>query len=107
MKWADDDRLNSGTQFHEAKDEAEMLEQMRKYCENSDFFVKGYEKLPVGDCWVKWNKEPAPDEIERLSAEAGELIVRPPGTHPGGKQWWIEPVETIYKPVTEERSQLE
>lgn len=45
-----------------------------------------------GDCWIKCHNEP----VDRYSVDIApfafeDLIIRAPGQHPGGRQWWIEP----------------
>jgi hypothetical protein len=46
-----------------------------------------------GDCWMKWMKAP---RVGNPGAGEGyapfsytQLIVQAPGTHPGGRFWWI------------------
>lgn len=45
------------------------------------------------DCWEKWHREPSEEELERACApfDVADLRVTPPGRHPGGRQWWVEP----------------
>lgn len=45
------------------------------------------------DCWQKWHWEPSEDELFAASHpfDLGDLRVTPPGRHPGGRQWWVEP----------------
>ena len=45
------------------------------------------------DCWVKWSKPPTDmDFLHGLAPFAkDDLIVSPPGSHPGGHMWWITP----------------
>jgi hypothetical protein len=46
-----------------------------------------------GDCWVKSHLKPSADDIGIWCAPfpPDEMHIRAPGTHPGGKQWWISP----------------
>jgi hypothetical protein len=55
-----------------------------------------------GDCWIRTTKEPTVEDGELFVGSyrvepfyADSLIVRAPGTHPGGKGWWIEPSEPV------------
>jgi hypothetical protein len=55
-----------------------------------------------GDCWIKTSSEPTVEDgdlwvgasrVEPFYAD--QLIIRAPGSHPGGKFWWIEPSEPV------------
>lgn len=52
-----------------------------------------FEAGRFGDCWVSTTREP---DLDRLTPfKPDDLIVRAPGSHPGGKQYWIEPSEPV------------
>lgn len=67
-----------------------------------DFRVIGFVEAPMSDTWQKWSREPSAEDIERLTAEVGDVTVREPGTHPGGRAWWVEPVATVHTTIIEE-----
>ena len=55
-----------------------------------------------GDCWVKMHSAPQTDGDELIVGlfdcapfKADQLIVQSPGQHPGGRAWWIEPIEPV------------
>lgn len=47
------------------------------------------------DCWIKMHSDPTKTVIETAPFSFGELIIKAPGQHPGGQQWWIEPSAEI------------
>lgn len=59
---------------------------------SADEWTVGIDDGRFSDCWIKLYS--APDftlvrDFEPFGAD--DLIVRAPGQHPGGRQWWIEP----------------
>ena len=84
----------------------ELINHMNEdYFNDSDFKVVDLEPLNFGDCWIKTFKP------ERFEVSEGEYAVdgipcniTKPGRHPGlPNQYWLEPKETVYCPVLEEK----
>lgn len=46
-----------------------------------------------GDCWRKFNCEPTDKNLwyDAVPFSVDELIILPPGQHPGGNAWWVTP----------------
>lgn len=76
----------------------------------SGLVVIGWEKGSFVDCWLKLQKKPEPEGIAfgncinlyqdgYASVDDVKCYVSPPGEHPGGREWWLTPVEPIYCPV--------
>lgn len=55
-----------------------------------------------GDCWIKTLKEPEADEKWLAPFRLDECIVQRPGSHPGGRMYWITPATDVLI-VTEAR----
>jgi hypothetical protein len=76
----------------------EMLERMQD-CYRTEIVdaVPGH----FGDCYAKTVGKP---DLEALAldiplGDADDFIVRGPGTHPGGRMYWIDFAHTVYVPV--------
>ncbi len=57
-----------------------------------------------GDCWVKlYSGPPAPRDAHRWRPfRIGlDLMVQRPGTHPGGRCWWVTPRVRVLVPVVQ------
>lgn len=100
---ADDDRIADRGTISGYDSPEEALAVARKSYEGSGFVVTGLESARYGDCWFKVQSGPTPDQLERWAAEADmnvdDLIVQGPGTHPGGRAWWITPRVDVMTPV--------
>ena len=49
-----------------------------------------------GDCWIKTHDAPRPDGLLDTSPFAlDDLIVQAPGSHPGGRAWWLTPSDPV------------
>lgn len=57
-------------------------------------FVEGR----FSDCWIKASRKPDREDLESWCAPLApdQVIVCEPGTHPGGKAWWITPSVTVW-----------
>ena len=96
---ADAHKIAERADIREAATEAEALAELRRGFMDGDFEVAGMERGSFSDCWVKFVNRPTPDDLARLEREAGPLHVAAPGTHPGGRFWWITPASVIFVPV--------
>jgi len=101
--YADGSKIDDSAKFKRASSVSEMLERMQEGFK--DCKVVDCEPGDFGDCFAKFVDEPTQDTLEFLAEEYGVpvevLTVRAPGTHPGGKQWWVDVIETVYVPVFE------
>ena len=64
-------------------------------------------ELQESDAWIKIHaagetEESALDHAVRFGANRNDVIVRMPGTHPGGPYIWLSISETVYGPGLEE-----
>lgn len=59
--------------------------------EHWDFSGATIESGRFGDCWIKVHSAPDDDEHYFSPFTSDDLIILPPGQHPGGKAWWISP----------------
>lgn len=53
-----------------------------------DYSTALFECGEYDDCWTKLHSHPT-DAVDGF--ELDELIVSAPGSHPGGRRWWITP----------------
>jgi hypothetical protein len=98
---SDGNRIDQSATIYavEAATEAEALEKIKKeliwngVAEDEVEVIAG----DFGDCWIKLFKEPDADTLNSLSPfSADDLIVQNPGSHPGGKAWWVTPLAPVY-----------
>ena len=53
------------------------------------------------DCWKKfYTFTPDKDAASMFPFESDDLIVQPPGSHPGGKMYWITPQPEVLVAVS-------
>lgn len=64
--------------------------------------IIGWQEGDYGDCWYKASRKPEVDENGEADFDGMKCSVRNPGTHPGGKRWWIDPADPVLVPVYEE-----
>ena len=97
---ADGERIASDARIDRAHCVRDMLARMQDCCVSE---VTGYVEGTYGDCWAKTISEPTQEDYDWWSNEYGLprdcFIARAPGTHPGGKLWWVELAIPIYVPV--------
>lgn len=55
--------------------------------------VPGY----FDDCWTKLYHRPTEDELDEWMGPFNHqsVMVRSPGQHPGGRQWWVSPAADV------------
>jgi hypothetical protein len=80
---------------------------LRRQYEDSGFRVTGLEPADFGDCWLKLYEPPEIDtngctDNYPLDGPSIRCNVLGPGHHPGGKVWWLTPVDPVYVPVLQE-----
>lgn len=97
---ADGTRIDSDAVYHRAESKADMIARMQERCVDE---VVDVAEGDFSDCWAKLLHEPEPHDFELWSQDYGlpvdSFIVRAPGTHPGGKLFWIDINIPIYVPV--------
>lgn len=102
---ADGVRIEERAQIRRAETREEALGETRRYYERSDFDVVDLERGSFGDCWIKCASISTVELYRKdWEAEAGPLIVQEPGSHPGGRAWWVSPSAEIMVPVLRERA---
>lgn len=70
-----------------------------------DSRITGWEPAWFGDCWVKRHRAPDADELNddgTMTIDGIVCSISPPGTHPGGRAWWLTPVEDVFVPTFDE-----
>lgn len=100
---ADGQKIDPDARIKRAESRREVLERMQE-CEK-DLAVVDIAEGDFGDCFAKFTAEPSDDDLRRLSDEYGIPLeafnVRAPGTHPGGRMWWIDVTISVFVPVYE------
>lgn len=100
---ADGTKIDSNARIKRAESRREAIERMQE-C-SADLAVVDIQEGDYGDCFAKFTHEPTDDDLERLSDAYGIPIeafnVRAPGTHPGGRMWWIDVTISVFVPVYE------
>ena len=98
---ADGSKIDSDARIRSAATKREVIERMQE-CEKGLAVVDIVEG-DFGDCFAKFTREPTADDLQRLSDEYGIPLeafnVRAPGTHPGGRMWWIDVTISVFVPV--------
>lgn len=101
--YSDGEKIHNGARFHRAASKDEILSTMKKWSYCADSRIVGIEEGYFSDCWAKVINEPTEDDFERWSDEYGlpsdTFIVRAPGTHPGGKFYWVDVTVPVHVPV--------
>lgn len=100
---ADEGRIPERADISKAATMEEALEACRAAYTGSDFEVVELEAGHFGDCWIKvHDRRTLEAKVGEWTDEAGELIVQEPGSHPGGKAFWLTPAADVYVPVLRE-----
>ena len=62
--------------------------------------IENWERVDLPE-WIKVSDRPSADQLADWVAPltVDDVVVRKPGTHPGGNAWWIEPVANVHRPV--------
>lgn len=98
---ADGTKIDGQARFKRADSVPEMVERLQDG--QKDLLVYGVQVGDFGDCWAKFIDRPDADTLEHLAAECGLPVqafdVRAPGTHPGGRMWWVDVNIPVYVPV--------
>lgn len=104
LTWIDREKVDNCRVFFQAETAGQMLQQMQNFYAGSKFRVVNFTEAAVDDCWIKVLSEPRASFIDDATKQTGcALRVRNPGTHPGGEVWWIDILDTVYRPVIEAR----
>ena len=102
-----EEHAEQGAALFTAKDTAE-LDTIADY--QFDKHVE-WTEADFGDCWVKLHVKPEIDADGNTTFydhqnragryESPHILcsVRSPGQHPGGKSWWLTPVDPVMVPI--------
>ena len=62
--------------------------------------IAAWERIDLPE-WIKVSDRPSADQLADWVAplSADDVVVKAPGTHPGGNAYWIEPVANVHRPV--------
>ena len=55
-----------------------------------------------GDAWLKLTQAPRPGDRSLAPFAYTQLCVQRPGTHPGGRFWWVTPNPTVLVAILQE-----
>ena len=91
-----DDSDATEVQVYAAETEAEA----HKHAVHDGLLITDWERVDLPE-WIKVSDKPSDEQIADWVAplKADDVVVRKPGTHPGGDAYWIEPVANVYRPV--------
>jgi len=76
----------------------------KKQIEDGCFTIAGWVRAKIGDCWRRNYTDPSAnypvvDYFGRVDVDGVICCISPPGTHPGGNEYWTIPFDTIMVPV--------
>ena len=79
---------------------AETQQDAHQHAVHQDWLIEGWERVDLPE-WIKVADKPTDEQLADWVAplSVDDVNVRAPGTHPGGKEYWIEPWADIYFPV--------
>ena len=55
-----------------------------------------------GDAWLKLTQAPRPGDRSLAPFAYTQMHVQRPGTHPGGRMWWVTPHATVLVAILQE-----
>lgn len=99
-----DGMAHENAEFIKVSTKEEALTHFKEQYEDSGFIVTGLiELFGFADCWCKCHFKPDQDLLENLAGQIGcsvdDIHVSAPGTHPGGRSWWITPHINMLSPM--------
>ena len=53
------------------------------------------------DCWIKMRRKPVVGDHMLAPFTYNDVIIQPPGTHPGGREYWLTPRRDVLVAVVE------
>jgi len=79
---------------------AETQADAHKDAVHQGWLIEGWERVDLNE-WIKVSDQPTDEQLADWVAplSVDDVNVRAPGTHPGGREYWIEPWADIYFPV--------
>lgn len=98
---SDGTKIDRDARIHRVSSKPEAISRLQD-CYKDDEVIDIVEG-DFGDAFAKLVAEPDEYILRTISEEYGvevdHLRVQPPGTHPGGKMWWVQVTEPVYVAV--------
>ena len=79
---------------------ADTQQDAHQHAVHDGLLIENWERIDLPE-WIKVSDQPSADQLADWVAPltVDDVVVRKPGTHPGGNAWWIEPSADVYRPV--------
>ena len=79
---------------------AETQQDAHQHAVHQGLLIEGWERVDLPE-WIKVADKPTDEQLAAWVAPltVDDVVVRKPGTHPGGNAYWIEPTVDIHFPV--------
>lgn len=64
------------------------------------WLIENWQRIDLNE-WIKVSDQPTNEQLADWVAplSVDDVAVYAPGTHPGGREYWIEPITTIHFPI--------
>ena len=79
---------------------ADTQQDAHQHAVHEGWLIEGWERVDLPE-WIKVSDKPTDEQIADWVAplKADDVVVKAPGTHPGGNAWWIEPSADVHRPI--------
>ena len=79
---------------------AETQQDAHQHAVHYGHLITAWERVDLPE-WIKVSDKPTDEQITDWVAPltVDDVVVRKPGTHPGGNAWWIEPSADVHRPI--------
>ena len=80
----------------------ETVEAFNKNQYSGDAFIVGWEDGRYGDYWTSSKFAHDDEDFDKdgfIWFDGIKCYAKGPGSHPGGNQWWYEPVDPVFVPI--------
>jgi hypothetical protein len=79
---------------------ADTQQDAHQHAVHDGLLITDWERVDLPE-WIKVQDRPSSDQLADWVAplSADDVVVKAPGTHPGGNAYWIEPSADVHRPV--------